>query len=99
MAAVLGLSPAGVHLAERLDLWTADPLLLLPARVTRRKRVEAAIAATAALRGRGRNAALVVTALPGPHNPVYARYLAALISLANAEGRVHLLYPIRIRAP
>jgi len=99
MAAVLGLSPAGVHLAERLDLWTADPLLLLPARVTRRKRVEAAIAATAALRGRGRNAALVVTGLPGPHNPANARYLAELISLAKAAGRVHLLYALGIRAP
>jgi glycosyltransferase involved in cell wall biosynthesis len=99
LGSVLGLSSAGIRLAERLDLWTADPLLLLPARVTRRKRVEAAIAATAALRGRGRNAALVVTGLPGPHNPANARYLAELVSLARAAGRVHLLYALGIRAP
>src|SRR6266853_6610100 len=53
IAAALGLSTAGVRLAERLHLYRADPLLVLPARLTRRKRIEAAIAATAALRGRG----------------------------------------------
>jgi glycosyltransferase involved in cell wall biosynthesis len=99
LASVLALSPAGVRLADRLDLWTADPLLLLPARLTRRKRIEAAIAATAALRGRGRDAALVVTGLPGPHNPANARYLAELVALAERAGRAHLLYALGIRAP
>src|SRR5207302_3818083 len=35
----------------------------------------------------------------GPHNPANARYLAELISLAKAAGRVHLLYALGIRAP
>ena len=56
LAATLGLSAAGAALAERLGLFDADPLLLLPARITRRKRVEAAIDATAALARRGRGA-------------------------------------------
>src|SRR5438270_3891062 len=34
LAGVLGLSPTGVRLAERLELTNADPLLLLPARLT-----------------------------------------------------------------
>src|SRR5206468_186906 len=56
IAAALGLSAAGARLAERLDLYRADPLLGPPARLTRRHRVEAGIAATAAPRGRGRAA-------------------------------------------
>jgi glycosyltransferase involved in cell wall biosynthesis len=99
LGAVLAISPAGIRLADRLGLWTADPLLLLPARVTRRKRVEAAIAATGALRRRGRNAALVVTGQPGPHNPANARYLAELNSLAKGAGGIHLLYALGVRPP
>ncbi len=59
---VLGLAPTGLRLAQRLRLFDADPLLLLPVRLTRRKRIEAAIDATAVLRRRGRAAVLVVTA-------------------------------------
>ena len=58
---VLGLAPTGLRLAQRLHLFDADPLLLLPVRLTRRKRVEAAIDATAVLRRRGHAAMLVVT--------------------------------------
>lgn len=99
IAAALGLSAAGTRLAERLDLYRADPLLVLPARLTRRKRVEAAIAATAALRGRGHEAMLVVTGPPGPHNAANARYLEELTTLAkNVEG-VHLLHALGLTAP
>lgn len=97
--AALGLSTAGTRLAERLDLYRADPLLVLPARLTRRKRIEAAMAATAALRGRGRAAMLVVTGPPGPHNAANARYLDELTAMAeNVEG-VHLLHALGLKAP
>jgi glycosyltransferase involved in cell wall biosynthesis len=99
IAVALGLSSAGARLAERLDLYRADPLLLLPARLTRRKRVEAAIAATAALRGRGRAATLVVTGPPGPHNEANARYLAELSALAEGVEGIHLLHALGLRAP
>jgi glycosyltransferase involved in cell wall biosynthesis len=99
IAAALGLSQAGAKLAERLDLYRADPLLVLPARLTRRKRVEAAIAATAALRGRGREAALVVTGPPGPHNVANERYLEELIAQAAGVDGVHLLHALGMRAP
>jgi glycosyltransferase involved in cell wall biosynthesis len=99
VAAALGLSKEGARVAERLGLYDADPLLLLPARITRRKRVEAAIAATAALRGRGRRAALVVTGPPGPHNAANERYLHELTTLASRVEGVHLLHALGIRAP
>jgi glycosyltransferase involved in cell wall biosynthesis len=99
IAAALGLSMAGARLAERLDLYRADPLLLLPARLTRRKRIEAAIAATAALRGRSRDAMLVVTGPPGPHNAANAQYLDELTALAEGVDGVHLLYALGLNAP
>jgi glycosyltransferase involved in cell wall biosynthesis len=99
VAATLGLSSAGARLAQRLDLYRADPLLILPARLTRRKRVEAAIAATAALRGRGHAATLVVTGPPGPHNAANARYLDELTALAKGVEGVHLLHALGLRAP
>jgi mannosylglucosylglycerate synthase len=99
IAAALGLSAAGAKLAERLDLYRADPLLVLPARVTRRKRIEAAIAATVALRGRGRKAMLVVTGPPGPHNAANASYLEELSALALGVDGVHLLAALGLKAP
>lgn len=94
----LGLSPAGARLAERLDLLSADPLLLLPARITRRKRVEAAIDAALALRRRGHGAVLVVTGSPGPHNTANREYAADLASRAGRTQGVHLLHALGIRA-
>lgn len=91
--AVLGLSATGVRLATQFDLFAADPLLLLPVRMTRRKRIELAIDALADLRTRYPKAALVVTGGPGAHNPLnraYERELAARagpgVHLVHAEG-------------
>ncbi|HUQ42397.1 MAG TPA: glycosyltransferase family 4 protein [Candidatus Limnocylindrales bacterium] len=94
---VLGLSIAGAHLVERLGLLDADPLLLQPVRLTRRKRVEAAIDATAELRRRGRNAMLVVTGAMGPHDAKNRSYLAELAARANKVEGVHLLAALGIR--
>jgi glycosyltransferase involved in cell wall biosynthesis len=95
--ALLGLSLAGARLAERLGLYDADPLLLLPARLTRRKRIEAAIAALAALRAGGANAALVVTGSPGAHNLGNRRYLAELRHQAVGVAGAHILYALGVR--
>lgn len=94
---VLGLAPTGLHLAERLHLFDADPLLLLPVRLTRRKRVEAAIDATAALRRRGRGAMLVVTGTVGPHDATNTAYLAELSKRAKKVEGVHLLAALGVR--
>jgi glycosyltransferase involved in cell wall biosynthesis len=92
---VLGLSGAGARIATSLGLFEADPLLLLPVRMTRRKRIEIAIDALAELRRTHPRAALVVTGGPGAHNPtnvVYERELAA-----RAGPGVHLLHAEHIR--
>lgn len=93
----LGCSPRGAALAARLGLAEADPLLLQPVRITRRKRVEAAIDATAVLRARGRNAMLVVTGTVGPHDARNRAYLAELAARAKAVEGVHLLASLGIR--
>ena len=88
--AVLGLSATGKRLADRFGLFGADPLLLLPVRITRRKRIELAIDAQAALRRTYPSAALVVTGGPGAHNPTNATYERELV--ARAGPGVHLLH-------
>jgi len=86
LAGLLKLEPATIALAERLDLLAADPLLLLPARITRRKNIELAIAIVGALRALVPGVRLVVTGPPGPHNPANAAYLAELQALRAASG-------------
>ncbi|HUF37175.1 MAG TPA: glycosyltransferase family 4 protein [Anaerolineales bacterium] len=82
-------------LAERLDLLAADPLILLPARITRRKNIELAVRVTAALLDRTPRPVLLVTGPPGPHNPANAAYLDSLRDLRRdmgVEGQVHFVY-------
>ena len=93
----LGLSREGADLSERMGLLEADPLLLLPARLTRRKRVEVAIDALAALRRRHPRAALVVTGSPGPHNINNLEYGAELARRASKVPGAYLLHALGIR--
>ena len=69
-----------------LKLLDAAPLLLLPARVTRRKNIELAIEIVSALRERGHTPKLVVMGPLGPHNPANAIYLDELRELRRARG-------------
>ena len=93
--AVLGLSASGTRLASRLGLFDADPLLILPVRMTRRKRIEIAIDALAELRLRYPRAALVVTGGPGAHNPGNLGYERELATRAGPG--VHLLHTERVK--
>jgi glycosyltransferase involved in cell wall biosynthesis len=93
--AVLGLSATGARLATRFDLFAADPLLLLPVRMTRRKRIAIAIDALADLRARYPRAALVVTGGPGAHNPSNVAYERELV--ARAGPGVHLFHAEGVR--
>jgi glycosyltransferase involved in cell wall biosynthesis len=99
VAEFLKLEPATRKLMEKLDLMAADPLLLLPARITRRKNIEFAIRVTAALTRHTQllksHAALVVSGPPGPHNPTniaYLRSLQALRQQLGVAGHVYFLY-------
>ncbi|MBI5649837.1 MAG: glycosyltransferase family 4 protein [Chloroflexi bacterium] len=71
---------------DQFDLRDAAPLLLLPARITRRKQIERAIEIVAALRARGDAAKLVITGPLGAHNPANAAYWNELRELRRARG-------------
>ena len=75
------LEPKTVLLIEKLDLLSADPLVLLPVRITPRKNIELAIRTLAKLRGYFHQARLVVTGPLGPHNPANTNYFQKLTSL------------------
>jgi glycosyltransferase involved in cell wall biosynthesis len=69
-----------------LDLLRADPLLLLPVRITPRKNIELALRTLAALRKEFNQAALVVTGPLGPHNPSNTQYFSRLRALRSELG-------------
>lgn len=81
----LGLGDAAARWLAELNLLAATPLLLLPARVTRRKNIELAIAITGALRRSMPGARLLVMGPLGPHNPANAQYLEELRALARGQ--------------
>jgi len=84
-----GLTKITARWAHDLTLLDAAPLLLLPARITRRKNIERALEVTAALIERRLHAKLIVTGPPGPHNPTNAAYLEQLRSLRKSLGVEH----------
>ena len=91
----LGVSATTARWARDLALLDAAPLLLLPARVTRRKNIELAIAITAALRDLGHAPKLLVMGPLGPHNPANVAYrdeLRAQQDALRVRDRVVLLH-------
>jgi mannosylglucosylglycerate synthase len=82
----LGIGPETQQLTRQLRLSQADPLGLLPARITRRKNIEFAIQITAFLKKEKPRARLLVTGPPGPHNPKNAAYLEFLKTMAADLG-------------
>jgi glycosyltransferase involved in cell wall biosynthesis len=97
-AAFFRLTAPAHWLSETFDLWAGGPVLLLPARITRRKNVELAIRIVGALQIQGVPAQLIVTGPPGPHNPANVAYLQSLRDLRRELGieeRVIFLYECR----
>ena len=60
VAAFLKVSPDGKALASKFGLLDGEPLILLPARITRRKNIELALRIVAALRTRFPQTRLVI---------------------------------------
>ena len=77
-AALLKLSPRARELVTRFGLLSADIVMLAPVRITKRKNLEWAIDAAAAVRAAGRTVQLLITGPPGPHNPRSLDYVADL---------------------
>jgi glycosyltransferase involved in cell wall biosynthesis len=79
---------------EMLDLLSADPLLLLPVRITRRKNLELALHTLFHLRNKMPQARLIITGPLGQHNPANLEYLAQLRQIRadlGLEQVVHFL--------
>jgi glycosyltransferase involved in cell wall biosynthesis len=90
----LRLGPRARRLAAALRLFERDLILLLPARLTRRKNIELALRVVAALHHLGVAAALLVTGPAGPHNPQNESYVRELTTLRDSlglKGAVHFL--------
>lgn len=88
------LEPQTVRLMEQLKLSEANPLLLLPVRLTPRKNIEMALHILAKLRERFPQARLLVTGPEGPHNPANAAYKQKLLHLReelNLQSAAHFL--------
>ncbi|RMG57868.1 MAG: glycosyltransferase family 1 protein [Deltaproteobacteria bacterium] len=78
-----------------LNLEKADPLILYPTRIIKRKNIEFAINVVSSLRDVTPDPHLVITGPPGPHNPENLSYLQTLLELKETMGvgeRVHFLY-------
>jgi glycosyltransferase involved in cell wall biosynthesis len=96
--AFLELEQTTVDLTRRLDILSANPLLLLPVRITRRKNIELALRTLATLREEYHRAALVVTGPLGPHNPANRAYFDQLLALRaelDLTGCAHFLAELR----
>jgi glycosyltransferase involved in cell wall biosynthesis len=89
LAQFLKLSEAAQILAAELDLALADPLLLMPVRITTRKNIELGLRALASLRHHFSRARLLVTGPLGPHNPANLRYFESLLSLRAKLDLTH----------
>ncbi len=72
------------NLCRKLNLLSADPLVLLPVRITPRKNIELALKVLADLRRNYENARLIVTGPLGPHNPANIQYFEQLVRLREA---------------
>ena len=90
-------------IVDRLNLLDADLILLLPARITRRKNIELAVRTLAELRQQtGLDARLIVTGPPGAHDPANDAYLQHLLALRrelDLDRSAHFLYEFDLAHP
>ncbi|MGH2593380.1 MAG: glycosyltransferase, partial [Anaerolineae bacterium] len=97
-AEFFGWQPLTRAIVDRLNLLAADVILLLPARITRRKNIELAVRTLAELRRQtSLDARLIVTGPPGPHNPANDAYLQSLLALRrkhDLDRSAHFLYEL-----
>jgi glycosyltransferase involved in cell wall biosynthesis len=84
--ALLGLSPEGASLVERVGLLEQDLVLLMPVRITRAKNIEYALRVVAALKAHGCRPRLVITGPPDPHDAESMAYFHSLQALRRKLG-------------
>jgi glycosyltransferase involved in cell wall biosynthesis len=90
----LNLSAGTLEYIDQLKLLNANPLILLPVRITTRKNIELAIRIMKPVCAKFPEARLLVTGPLGPHNPANRAYFEKLTSLRDElelRGAVHFL--------
>lgn len=92
---LLGLSKEGAELIQRLQLWQADLILLMPVRITQAKNIEYALEVIAALRDLEIDARLIITGPPDPHDEQSMTYFDSLRQLRqqlDLNDAVHFVF-------
>jgi glycosyltransferase involved in cell wall biosynthesis len=92
-----GLSPLARKFVDQQQLFKSEPIILLPARITRRKNIEFAIQVISHLKKHFPQVALVITGPPGPHNPKNIEYLESLLEMRNSmqlTSNIHFIYQL-----
>ncbi|HET9000211.1 MAG TPA: glycosyltransferase family 4 protein [bacterium] len=99
-AVFLRLTGVGRWLADTLRLWDHQIVLLLPARITRRKQIEYALAVASEIVRRELTVRLLVTGPLGAHNPRNRSYLQELRALRRRLGlEEHVVFCTDLRGP
>ena len=96
-ARFLNLSPLGEMFINQNQLFESEPIILLPARITRRKNIEFAIQVIAHLKKIFPQVALIITGPPGPHNPKNIEYLQSLLEMRASLQlipNIHFIYQL-----
>ncbi len=94
-AELMSLTSVSRELVDRLALFSADLLMLMPVRVTQAKNIEFALEVVAALKAEGINVKLVYTGPPDPHDSQsmsYYRTLQARRSELGLDDNFHFVY-------
>ena len=92
---VLGFSPEGESLVNRLSLLESDLVLLMPVRVTKAKNIEYALNLLVELRALGFSPKLVITGPPDPHSDTimdYYHQLQRLRQELDLDDAMHFVY-------
>jgi mannosylglucosylglycerate synthase len=91
------LEPQTIHIIEQLNLLDANPLFLLPVRLTPRKNIELALYVLVELRKKYPKAMLLITGPEGSHNPANSLYRQKLLTLRNEldlQNKAHFLVDV-----
>ena len=94
-AEILGLSTESIQLSQRLQLFNADLLMLMPVRVTQAKNIEYALQVIYELRKHFNDPRLIITGPPDPHDPNNMAYYDSLLDMRKSydlESNVHFIY-------
>lgn len=92
---LLGLSRVGLTLIDRLGLWDAGLILLMPVRVTEAKNIELAIHVAAVLKARNVDPKIILTGPPDPHDQGNMAYFQSLLDLRrelDVENEMRFVY-------